>query len=140
MPRSQDYVGQEFFERVLGIGQEGFEAIRTATSWCTDQAQSCNTPSPEPELGANSVTGVELSRRPDVGLSAAERAMTGRRCKRLLDAGRLWWVKQPVNIDASRASAGTEPGLDMDAELVEYVDESTSLENCMLLAWPRPTD
>lgn len=140
----QDYVGQEYFERVLCIGQDGFEAIRAATSWCTDRAQSCRTPTAEPEPEANSVALVEPSRpgraRPDVGLSAAERAMTGRRCKRLLDAGRLWWLKQLSNIDASGASAAAEPGLGMDAELVEYVDESTSLENCMLLAWPRKTD
>ena len=65
------------------------------------------------------------------------RAATGRRCKRLLDAGRLWWLRQPVGSDAGGAGTEAEPGLGMDGELVEYVDEGTSLENCMLLAWPR---
>ena len=146
-------MGQEYFDRVLGIGQDGFEALRVATSWCTDRAKSCSTPTSgvccsveiankiglEPE--AKNCARAELPcpgcARPDIGLSSAERAATGRRCKRLLDAGRLWWLKQPVDIDTIDESVGGQPGLGMAAELVEYVDEGTSLENCMLLAWPR---
>ena len=137
---------------MLGIGQDGFEALRVATSWCTDRAQSWNTATTgvscsveiankigrEPE--AQNYAGAQL---PDPGcarlngLSSAERAATGRRCKRLLDAGRLWWLKQPVGIDAIDGNSRGQSGLGMAAELVEYVDEGTSLENCMLLAWPR---
>jgi hypothetical protein len=92
---------------------------------------------PEAQNGAHMELPCPGHTRPDSPLSAAERAQTGRRCKRLLDAGRLWWLEQPVHTDASSACAAAETGLGMAAELVEYVDESTSLENCMLLAWPR---
>ena len=101
--------------------------------------ENANVPRPEPD--AQNGSHVELPRpahaKVDSALSVAERTATGRRCKRLLDAGRRWWLEQHVDINASGASAGAEPGLGMAAELVEYVDEGTSLENCVLLAWPR---
>ena len=92
-----DFVGRDFFAQA-GLDAQAFEAIRTATSWCTESA------------GAKA------------GLSAEERALCGRRCKRLLDAGRLWWLREVAG---------------MAAELVEYCEPQTSLENALLLAWPR---
>jgi tRNA:m4X modification enzyme len=93
-----DFVGQQFFEETLGLGRAGFDAIKGAVSWCTE---ACG---------------------PKGGLSAEQRAVTGRRCKRLLDLGRVDWLRRVA--------------LGMEAELVEYCEPSTSLENALLLAWP----
>jgi tRNA:m4X modification enzyme len=91
---------------VLGIGEAGFDALRAASSWCTDNKDDEHDEEGEPTQ-----------------LGAEERALTGRRCKRILDAGRLWWLK-------------SELGLGMEGEIVEYVQAETSLENALLLAWP----
>jgi tRNA:m4X modification enzyme len=91
-----DFVGRQFFAETLGLGREGFDAIKGSVSWCTE---ACG---------------------PKGGLSAEQRAICGRRCKRLLDLGRLDWL---------RRMAG------MEAELVEYCDPATSLENALLLGW-----
>ena len=91
-----DFVGRQFFEETLSIGRAGFDTIKGAVSWCTE---ACG---------------------PKGGLTAEQRAICGRRCKRLLDLGRLDWLR--------RTAA-------MEAELVEYCDPSTSLENALLLGW-----
>ena len=80
------------------MGRAGFDAIKGAVSWCTE---ACG---------------------PKGGLSAEQRAVTGRRCKRLLDLGRVDWLRRVA--------------LGMEAELVEYCEPATSLENALLLAWP----
>ena len=95
-----DFVGRQFFEETLGIGRAGFDTIKGAVSWCTE---ACG---------------------PKGGLTAEQRAICGRRCKRLLDLGRLDWLR--------RMAA-------MEAELVEYCDPSTSLENALLLGWRSQT-
>ena len=52
-------------------------------------------------------------------LSDEEKEALGRKCKRLLDWGRVLWLR--------------EQGL--EAQLVHYCDPSASPENCLLLAW-----
>ena len=92
----EDYVGKTFFQETLGLGKDGFDAIKGSVSWCTE---ACGD---------------------KAGMTAKERAVTGRRCKRLLDMGRLDWLRRVQG---------------MEAELVEYCEQETSLENALLLAW-----
>ena len=54
-----------------------------------------------------------------LGFSKSESEEIGRRSKRLIDAGRVWYLKQ----------------FEMDASLLYYVDRSVSLENVALIAW-----
>jgi tRNA:m4X modification enzyme len=54
-----------------------------------------------------------------LGFSESESEEIGRRSKRLIDAGRVWYLKQ----------------FGMDASLYYYVDPSVSLENVALIAW-----
>ena len=56
-----------------------------------------------------------------LGFTKLESEEIGRRCKRLMDAGRIWYLKQ----------------FDLDASLLYYVDRSVSLENVALVAWNR---
>ncbi|XP_078377457.1 tRNA:m(4)X modification enzyme TRM13 homolog isoform X2 [Oculina patagonica] len=53
--------------------------------------------------------------------TVSEREEIGRQCKRLIDAGRLWYLES----------------LDFSARLAFYVDSAVSLENAVLLATPR---
>ena len=53
--------------------------------------------------------------------TVSEREEIGRQCKRLIDAGRLWYLESH----------------DLSARLAFYVDSSVSLENAVLLATPR---
>ena len=80
--------------------------------------------------------------------------MTGRRCKRLLDAGRLHWLRsqhfsgQPQQQQRQPPQEQGQPPppqqqvQQMEGELVEYVEAAISLENALLLAWPQqqPTE
>ncbi|ETV86023.1 hypothetical protein H257_02511 [Aphanomyces astaci] len=54
-----------------------------------------------------------------LGFNRADRTRMGRQCKRLLDMGRVHYLR--------------ERGV--QAQLVHYCDQDESLENCLLLAW-----
>lgn len=56
--------------------------------------------------------------------SQADRAVLGRKCKRLIDAGRVEYLRS----------------LGLEAKLVHYCDVEDSVENCLLLAWVPPAD
>lgn len=56
-----------------------------------------------------------------LGFTKLESEEIGHRCKRLMDAGRIWYLKQ----------------FDLDASLLYYVERSVSLENVALVAWNR---
>jgi hypothetical protein len=73
--------------------------------------------------------------------------LTGRRCKRLLDAGRLHWLRSQHFSGQPQQQQGQPPPQQqqvqqMEGELVEYVEAAISLENALLLAWPQqqPTE
>jgi hypothetical protein len=51
--------------------------------------------------------------------SQADRAVLGRKCKRIIDAGRVDFLRS----------------LGLEAKLVHYCDVEESVENCLLLAW-----
>jgi tRNA:m4X modification enzyme len=102
------HLRSRYLQSTLGLGGErDFETLRGCTSWCTSGCTKTGV-QPEVTVGENN------------GVGAAEREATGRRCKRLLDAGRLDYVRRVMR---------------MEAELVEYCAVTTSPENCLLLAW-----
>lgn len=51
--------------------------------------------------------------------SKDDRALLGRKCKRIIDAGRAAYLEH----------------FGMKTRLVHYCDTNDSLENCLLLAW-----
>lgn len=51
--------------------------------------------------------------------SKSDRAALGRKCKRILDAGRAAYLEK----------------FQLKTRLVHYCEEQDSLENCLLLAW-----
>ena len=55
-------------------------------------------------------------------LSTLERAVLGRRCKRLIDFGRVVYVQRVLGLQC---------------ELLHYCDAGTTPENALLLAWRR---
>jgi len=122
-----DYTGQDFFRCELGWGEADFERVKKACSWAT----ICR--SKNFKEGAKG--GGEGGRRGGAeegsagaeegggGLSAVEKEEVGRCCKRLLDVGRLWYVRHDMGLEA---------------ELVCYAPQSLTLENVLLLAYPKP--
>ncbi|CAI5742265.1 unnamed protein product [Hyaloperonospora brassicae] len=97
----QDYVNPAFFE-AQGFTAEEFGLLASMTSWMT-----CGM-----GLEGDAVQHI-------LGISKDDRAMLGRKCKRIIDAGRAAYLEQ----------------LHMKTRLVHYCDTSDSLENCLLLAW-----
>ncbi|KAG1693683.1 hypothetical protein DVH05_023085 [Phytophthora capsici] len=97
----EDYVNPKFFE-ANGFKPKEFELLTSMTSWTT-----CGM-----GLEGDAVQHI-------LGISKDDRAMLGRKCKRIIDAGRVEYLKQ----------------LKLKAHLVHYCDTSDSLENCLLLAW-----
>ena len=53
----------------------------------------------------------------------ARRAEIGRRCKRIIDLGRIFFLRE---------------SLGMQCELVRYASSAVTPENVLLLAWPAP--
>jgi tRNA:m4X modification enzyme len=125
-----------------------FDLVRLVTSWASCTCASVNasrrTRGPAPpssvagggagggggeggeggEGGWGSAEGEEQGAAPmpmDAAqyLPAEEREVLGRKCKRLLDYGRVVWLR--------------EQGL--HAELVHFCQPHVSLENCLLVAW-----
>ena len=68
--------------------------------------------------GVEGVAASEAARRCP-GLSAAEKERVGRCCKRLVDIGRVWYLRQTLGLQA---------------RLVCYASESVTPENVLLLA------
>ncbi|DAZ95647.1 TPA: hypothetical protein N0F65_002276 [Lagenidium giganteum] len=97
----EDYVAPEFFTQ-LGFQPEEFDLLRSMTSWAT-----CGM-----GLGGDAVERV-------LGISQVDRAVLGRQCKRILDAGRAAYLRS----------------FGLETRLVHYCDVQDSLENCLLLAW-----
>uniref|UniRef100_A0A3P8UKQ9 tRNA:m(4)X modification enzyme TRM13 n=1 Tax=Cynoglossus semilaevis TaxID=244447 RepID=A0A3P8UKQ9_CYNSE len=104
------YVGQEFFLK-QGLGEMEFSAFCRMSSWATCGLRLTN--QDEGHEGSDLVRSF-LCRF----LSAAEREQMGRRCKELIDAGRLHFLK----------TKGFE------GKLRRYADPQVTLENVLLTA------
>ncbi|KAG0346732.1 tRNA:m(4)X modification enzyme TRM13 [Podila humilis] len=133
------YPNQAFLKEI-DISPEEFVYLTRMSSWavCINPTKNGNA---SPSSTA-SVTGNDKSSKPAdeedhhvetdkeldelrahiEGLDFDAREKLGQQCKRLLDIGRLLYLR--------------EHGF--DAELVYYVDKETSLENLALMATPRP--
>ncbi|KAL7679662.1 putative methyltransferase TRM13, Zinc finger, CCCH-type, TRM13 [Plasmopara halstedii] len=96
-----DYVNPEFF-LTYNFKPEEFELLTCMTSWTT-----CGM-----GLKGDAVKHI-------LGISKDERAELGRKCKRIIDAGRAAYLAQ----------------FQLKTRLVQYCDANDSLENCLLLAW-----
>ncbi|GLD94481.1 hypothetical protein PINS_up003092 [Pythium insidiosum] len=101
-----DYISPEFFV-AQGFTPEEFPLLASMTSWCTCAIK------PEGDAVARVL-----------GISKADRALLGRQCKRILDAGRVEFLRN----------------YGLQAELVHYCDIEDSVENCLLLAWRANTE
>ncbi|KAG6618912.1 tRNA guanosine-2'-O-methyltransferase [Phytophthora cinnamomi] len=97
----EDYVNPEFFQ-AQGFASEEFQLLSSMTSWTT-----CGM-----GLEGDAVQHI-------LGISKDERAILGRKCKRIIDAGRGAYLRQ----------------MKLNTRLVHYCDTKDSLENCLLLAW-----
>ncbi|KAG7515012.1 tRNA:m(4)X modification enzyme TRM13-like [Solea senegalensis] len=107
------YVGQRFFQE-RGLGAEEFSAFCRMSSWATCGLRSTN--QDEEHKAAEEMDTVRGF------LSTCEREQVGRQCKRLIDSGRLHYLR--------------EKGF--NGNLRQYVDAHITLENVLLTATPRP--
>ncbi|CAH0473969.1 unnamed protein product [Peronospora belbahrii] len=97
----EDYVNPAFF-LAHGFKADEFELLTSMTSWST-----CGM-----GLKGDAVEHI-------LGISKDDRAILGRKCKRIIDAGRAAFLEH----------------FHMKTRLVYYCDTDDSLENCLLLAW-----
>lgn len=104
-----DYCGREWF-LAQGLSASDFALVKRLSAWAT-----CFPARPKianPGAGDGGAQAVDE-------LSAPEKVALGRDCKRLLDAGRLHFLRQHG----------------FRAELVHYADSGTTPENALLVAW-----
>lgn len=101
------YPNRRFFEQTLGLSHLDFERVCRMSSWAV------NAPEQDAEL-LDAIAGAAESEPP------LRRAELGRKCKDLLDVGRVLFLQ----------------GMGYDAWLAEYVSDSVTPENVLLLARP----
>jgi tRNA:m4X modification enzyme len=99
-----DYCGREWLEKELGVGPADWERVRRATSWAVGYRSA-------ERRGASS----EAS-------AARECVRVGRMAKRLLECGRVAYMRSKLNLNAS---------------LVHFCPASVTPENVLLIAWQR---
>jgi tRNA:m4X modification enzyme len=115
-----DFCGRSWFESELGVGARGFAALKRASSWCTGYWRGGDGDGAERPRGGWGRPGASGA------ISEAERARRaeiGRRCKRIIDLGRIFFLRE---------------SLGMQCELVRYASSAVTPENVLLLAWPAP--
>lgn len=140
------YVGRPFLQN-LGFTAEEFHLLSCLSSWATcgirlkkrrkgiagqtdnnrvyntvTDNDSCDSDGNEPNISEED-QGKSESDDEDrwSHYTVSEREEIGRHCKRLIDAGRLWYLESH----------------DFNARLAFYVDSTVSLENAVLLATPK---
>uniref|UniRef100_UPI00398E58FB tRNA:m(4)X modification enzyme TRM13 homolog isoform X3 n=2 Tax=Pristiophorus japonicus TaxID=55135 RepID=UPI00398E58FB len=122
------YVGKEFFSS-QGLGAEDFKIFQRMSSWATCGMKRHSIDGGEAEFN-NADQKVQLDEHDfeeessayEGTLSVEEREHLGRLCKRLIDQGRIWYLKQRG----------------FDSALQYYTSSSISLENVLLTAVPLP--
>lgn len=146
------YVGQGWWRGTLGASPVEFETARMLSSWAVDgggRAPTAAVPAGPDATSASDATG-GTSGVPQPPWHGVDRMTLGRQCKRLIDAGRAWYLQQtfglaPAGAGGTETSAGSAVGSgDASApaaalgrgsvRLVYYCEASLSPENCLLLA------
>lgn len=102
----RSYVGRVFFEDVLGLTREDFDMMVRMSSWATSGDPAHSAPS---DVANNELTHEEKKK-------------WGWRCKRILDIGRVEYLKS----------------LGYTAQFRYYVQPEVSLENILLVAHKSP--
>lgn len=132
----QSYIGREFFEDTLGLTRHDFEIMTRMSSWATSGENLSSSDSPLPLVSEDKTSEIPESERtttsslqngtsrPDVHsdtnalpMTLAERTLWGWRCKRILDVGRAYYMKQ----------------LGMETKFRYYVPTEVSLENIVMV-------
>lgn len=122
-----EYVGKEFFHRIH-LTPKDFSLIRTLTSWCTSE----NRHRPPEDGKRSTIDGISLQNLSSTSInrsnyskqrlfSIEEQEEIGLKCKRILDWGRIEYLK------SNR----------FDAHLKVYASKSITLENIVLVATPQ---
>ncbi|KAM3620051.1 uncharacterized protein V6R79_017525 [Siganus canaliculatus] len=120
------YVGQQFFLQ-RGLGSAEFGAFCRMSSWATCGLRPANQDSPVQDSTNQSGDDEEHEPAEETEavnrfLSPDERERVGRLCKRLIDAGRIHFLK-------TRGFKG---------KLSRYIDAQVTLENVLMTAIPSP--
>lgn len=137
----EDYVGRRFWLGELGFSSEDFERVKRFSSWATGARKKAANEAAEAKAAAPAAPAAEEradERVDDIAefdgggdkqavagdhlLKAWEMVEFGRQCKRLIDAGRLDYVRREL------------PHLASGASLVTYCTEEITPENCLLIA------
>ncbi|XP_054707450.1 tRNA:m(4)X modification enzyme TRM13 homolog [Uloborus diversus] len=114
------YVGKQFMRR-NDITESDFKLMCCMASWATcglRKIKNENVDHPTKCSVTNVAEDKVLSRYIKLGLEHNEREEIGSKCKRLIDFGRIEYLK----------------GLGYDSKLLEYIDKSVTLENVVLVA------
>lgn len=133
----KDYVGRNFWLSELGFSAEDFERVKRFSSWATGARKKATNEAAEAKAAAAVEEradervadiaefdggGAKQAVASDHLLKAWEMVEFGRQCKRLIDAGRLDYVRREL------------PHLAPGASLVTYCTEEITPENCLLIA------
>ncbi|WZZ41615.1 hypothetical protein YC2023_037874 [Brassica napus] len=123
----KSYINKEYIIG-MGISKDEFHALTWFTSWAVDDDHGSKVPSVEgidliaskEEEDGDKVEDDSLSSVEEVvkKMKPMERAVLGFKCKQIIDAGRMKWVKKHG----------------LDSKLVKYIPASISPENTLLVA------
>lgn len=106
----QTYVGKDFFMDTLGLDTEDFEIMARMSSWATSNEHDKQATQNEGLLTTN--------------LSSEDRGTWGWRCKRLIDLGRLHYLRS----------------IGFETLFRYYVPKAVSLENILMICQRIPSD
>ncbi|XP_013735346.2 tRNA:m(4)X modification enzyme TRM13-like isoform X2 [Brassica napus] len=123
----KSYINKEYIIG-MGISKDEFHALTWFTSWAVDDDHGSKVPGVEgidliaskEEEDGDKVEDDSLSSVEEVvkKMKPMERAFLGFKCKQIIDAGRMKWVKKH----------------ELDSKLVKYIPASISPENTLLVA------
>lgn len=139
--RWDDYVGKEVWEEEFGWGRAEFEVVQRCACWvssCYGEMNNSGGSSSTKKEGASGEDQPPQQQHGDEapehtlpeegaggygrGLSTEEKLAIGTACKRLVDYGRLEFLRRAC-------------GVGVEGEIVTYCEPSVSPENTCILAW-----
>ena len=129
------FVGKRFFRDALGTGAAEFEALRMLSSW---GCMPLHAAPQAAEAGDDTLGGLlaptTSDAPPPVELDRAARIALGRRCKSLIDAGRVTFLQRLARLPKGAEVAGG--GGTAFAGMQPYCSGLESPENMLLLLGP----